>query len=160
MGISVEGGERAGERIGEMAERAANVRPLLETLAAELRAMVDRSFATDSAPDGRPWAPRVQAFRYADGRPARPRTETRPGRGLLEDSGDLRSSISVTVQGGSVVAEAVSGHAAAQQFGTRHMPARPFLPVDRSGPMANGPAGEWFAALPRRVAEYVARGSL
>lgn len=143
-----------------VSQRAADARPVLEALASELRTMVDASFATDTAPDGTPWAPRSQAYRYADGRPARTRTERDPGRGLLESSGGLRSSIGVAVRGLAIVAEATSPHAAFQQFGTRYLPARPFLPLTRGGPMQGGAAGEWFRAIPGRIAAFVARGAL
>jgi phage gpG-like protein len=160
VGIQITGAQRAIAMLKGVADRAKDPGPVLAELASEMRAMVDASFATDTAPDGTPWAPRSQAYRFADGRPARTRTERSPGRGLLESSGALRSSISVNVVGTSIVAEASSSHAAFQQFGTRYMPARSFLPLARGGPMTGGAAGAWFAAIPARIATYVARGTL
>lgn len=157
MEIEATGVEQAAERLDEQAARAADLRPLFSVLAAELQAMTDTAFATDVGPDGVPWAPRAAAVRVSNGRPARARVETRPGRGLLEDSGELRGSISFTVVGGSIVGEASSPHAGYVQRGTRHAPARPFMP---SADMTTGPAAEWFDSLSERVADYIMRGSV
>lgn len=157
MEIEAAGAEEAAERLDEQADRAADLRPLLSVLASELQAMTDAAFATDTGPDGVPWAPRAAAVRVSNGRPARARTETRPGRGLLEDTGELRASISFSVVGGSIVGEASSPHAGYVQRGTRHAPARPFIP---SADMTTGPAAEWFDSLADRVAEYIMRGSV
>lgn len=160
MEIRAQGAEETGRKLEESSGRAADLRPLLAVLSTELQAMADRAFATNTSPDGTPWAPRAAAVRVSDGRPARARTETRPGRDLLEDTGELRGSISVTVSGDTVSLSASSGHAGFIQYGTRYMPARPVLPVTRSGPMTSGPAGEWMDSLPDRIAAYILDGAL
>lgn len=144
--------------IGESAERAADLRPWLAEAETKLRALIDASFDRDASPDGSPWAPRLTTTRYTDGRPARPLTERRPGRPLLQDTGSNRNSISVSVEGDSVIARAVSDHASYLQFGTRHMPARAFLPVTRTGPMTTGPAGELYRQLAESLAKYIVEG--
>ena len=160
MEIEAVGAEETGAKLGDVSERAGDLRPLLTVLGAELRAMTDQAFATNTAPDGTPWAPRAAAVRVADGRPARARTESRPGRDLLEDTGELRASISVTVDAGAVSLVASSGHAGFVQYGTRYMPARPVLPVTSSGPMTSGPGGQWIESLPDRIASYILDGAL
>lgn len=68
-----------------------------------------------------PWAPR-RPSRRDDGHP------------LLIRSGTLLRSIGWRLEGDAAVAVG-SSHAYAlyHQFGTRHMPARPFFPLDRHG---------------------------
>lgn len=157
MPITVQGADKVDRMLRGAASRAADPRPVLAEIGAELERMVSQSFASQTSPDGTPWTPRATSYRYADGRPARPRTETRPGRPLLSESGETRGSVTleVTPRG---VGISVGGRAAIHQFGTRHVPARPFVPVTRSGRMASGPAGAWWASVPRRLAAFIADG--
>lgn len=68
-----------------------------------------------------PWAPRKKSKRD-DGHP------------LLIKSGALRQSIGWKLQGSdTVVIGTDRKYAGYHQFGTKHMPARPFFPVDKSG---------------------------
>lgn len=158
MSIRVTGMDRAERMLSGVADRAKDMRPALDALASDLRAMVDNAFATNTSPDGTPWAPRVSAYRYADGRPARPRSEARGGRDLLERTGDLRGSVTISVTPTGITQTASSGHAAFQQYGTRHAPARPFLPVDRGGPMRGGAAGAFWGRVADTLGRFIAEG--
>lgn len=68
-----------------------------------------------------PWAPRKPSKRD-DGHP------------LLIKSGSLRQSIGYKVVGkDTVVVGTDRKYAGYHQFGTKHMPARPFMPLDENG---------------------------
>lgn len=164
MTVTVTGMDRARELVNGAAERSRRFGPLLEVLTEELRALALESFATERGPSGRAWAPRAAEVRASNGRSGRARSARRAARAagdlLLVRTGELISSIAARVETGAVVVEAMSGHAKAHQFGTRHVPARPFLPVTKRGPLRSGPGGVWWRLLPRRIAAFVARGEL
>ena len=81
-------------------------RGMLEAIAAWLRRTIDRSFAEQRSPEGKPWAP--LSFPYA----------RLKGRGrILERSGRLRRSVRVGIEGDTVFARSDVPYAAAHQFG-------------------------------------------
>lgn len=135
--------------------RVRDLTPVLTAEARRLDALIEQSFDRNTSPDGRAWAPREAASRWSNGRRARPRSDTRPGRDLLERTGALRASISVSASSQSIEAVAAAPYAAYQQA------VRPFMPVDGTGaPMTSGPAGAWLAELPDRIAHYVVTGEV
>ena len=92
----------------------------LKEIGAEVESQVELAF---KHPQYRPspWAPRQKSKRD-DGHP------------LLIKSGALRQSIGWKLQGSdTVVIGTDRKYAGYHQFGTKHMPARPFFPVDKSG---------------------------
>jgi len=101
-----------GARLAAPAELLA---PALPVVAAAL----ERNFAEE----GRPvrWAP--LAPRYAAWKARR----FGAGLRILERTGALRRSISTRVEGNAIVASTDVPYAAFHQFGTRRLPARPFL---------------------------------
>ena len=157
MGVRVTGADEAIASLQGVSDRSRDMSPMLAVLRAELEEMVRQSFASQTSPDGTPWTPRAASYRFRDGRPERPRYDSRQGRPLLEDLGrELR----LTVEGQSFSIELPEGWAGFHQFGARDLPARPALPVDRAGSMKTGPAGAWWAALPGRIGQYVATGEV
>lgn len=87
-------------------------------------AAIERNFDEE----GRPvrWAP--LSARYA----ARKARRFGAGLRILERSGALRRSISTRLEGGALVASTAVPYAAFHQFGTRFIPARPFLVLTQS----------------------------
>ena len=72
-----------------------------------------------------PWAPR--------------KNNADPGRPLLYKSGDLQQNFRSVVTGpDTVVVRTKVEYARYHQTGTKHMPARPFFPVDKSGNLTPG----------------------
>jgi phage gpG-like protein len=157
MSVEITGADEAIAMLDGVAERARDMQPMLDVLRSEIEAMARASVASQTSPDGTPWAPRQAAYRWRNGREARPRKDARQGRPLLEYvAGEMR----ITYGGGSFTIELPEAFASYHQFGARDLPAREVLPIDRGGPMTTGVAGAWWEALPERLAEYVATGEV
>ena len=82
-------------------------------------AAIERNFDEEGWPV--PWAP--LSARYAAYKARR----FGAGLRILERSGALRRSISTRLEGGALVASTDVPYAAFHQYGTRRLPARPFL---------------------------------
>ena len=85
----------------------------------------------------------TQAIRTVSLRPATwpPRKPSKrdDGHPLLIKSGDMRQSISWKLDGeDTVVVGSSKEYARYHQEGTKHMPARPFFPIDRNGQLVPG----------------------
>lgn len=108
----------------------------LEGIGAEAASLAGRAFRSESLrPE--PWAPRKPS-KHDDGHP------------LLIRSGALRQSVGWRLEGaGAVAVGSDREYAAYHQFGTKNMPARPFLPFDRDG----NPAPRFMRKIQRRVQE-------
>lgn len=134
------------DQVRAIADRLANMTPIMRIVAIDVKALVDRSFQTGAAPDGTAWAPHSQTT--IDRR--------RVGRGsgaarLLLDTGRLRRSITAVASRTGVVFGTNLVYAPAQQFGNPSnkmfgkapapIPARPFLPISRDG-LSFKPASE------------------
>jgi phage gpG-like protein len=95
-------------------------------IANRLRNLTDEAFDEERAYDGTPWARLDDATIRAKG-----------SERILWDEGILRDSLSArstrtaaTVGVGATSGEEEFPYGAAHQFGTRHLPERPFLPLD------------------------------
>lgn len=90
--------------------------------------VVAAAIERDFDEEGRPvrWAP--LSARYAAWKARR----FGAGLRILERSGALRRSISTRIEGGALVASTAVPYAAFHQFGTRFIPARPFLVLTES----------------------------
>ena len=78
----------------------------------------------------------TEAFRNPNYRPSpwAPRKDTKATHPLLIKSGDLRQNFRSVVTGpDTVVVGTKVKYAGYHQFGTKHMPARPFFPIDKYG---------------------------
>lgn len=136
MGVVVEGLEELRADIAEAAAMAADPRPALEAWAVDLEALVDRSFASQTTPEGRSWAPRRMTTRSRVGGPEHPRRRV-PGRPLGVESGAMRASIGVDVTPRAVVLDVPAPQAAFFAGGTRYQPARSFVPTSDEGASAS-----------------------
>jgi phage gpG-like protein len=101
------------------AAAAADRRPLLAAMGEAVKSLASQAF-TDPAKRPEAWAPRAD-------------TEPHP---LLQKSTLLRKSIRViSLSNSQVTIGSDRPYAAAQQFGTADIPARPYLPFHQSGQM-------------------------
>jgi phage gpG-like protein len=165
---------RAARMLAEVRARALDMTPLLQALTEEAQVMAEQAFASERSPAGRAWAPRAEESRAAAatlgpvraGRlgaaARRARSSARQsGNRLLYSTGALAGSISVYLEGPrTLVLWASSDHAAVHQWGSRKagIPARPFFPMSRRGPVRSGPGGQWLRLLPGRVRQWITRG--
>lgn len=105
-------------------QRLAQTETLLAGALPVVAAAIERNFDEE----GRPvrWAP--LAARYAAYKARRFGSGLR----ILERSGGLRRSITTRLEAGALVASSGVPYAAFHQFGTRRLPARPFLALTES----------------------------
>ena len=106
----------------------------LLSIGAEIKSQAERAFRHPQYRPS-PWAPRKETYKHVvnkrTGKGKFKRTDTWP---LLIKSGKLRQSISFKLEGtDAVVVGSDAKYAPFHQFGTKHMPARPFFPLDKSG---------------------------
>ena len=108
-----------GEALGTLrllATKGEDLTPMLDELGQDEVARVVQRFEQSRSPDGTAW----QALK----RP-RPRGGDRP----LQDTGVLMGSITAQVHGNTLQIGTATDYAHYHQFGTQHIPARPFLGV-------------------------------
>jgi len=138
-----------------MSTRAINLSAVLAPLAQDLRTLIDNSFQQSRSPGGddwRPLSPRTIA-RRRHGSGSGPRAKP------LIDTGRLRNSLQVVAQPRSIQFGTSVEYAGPQQFGTKTIPARPFLPVTGSGEFMNaGPAEAWLDEAAEMIADYIETG--
>lgn len=152
MSVTVKGLDEAVEYTDAVARRLRDMTPLTRVLAADVKTLIDDSFEQSRSPDGSPWealAPSTVARRRQG--------SSKP----LVDTGTLRGSVSARGTAEGVMFGAGASYGPFHQFGTRTVPARPFLPVTPSGQfMRSGPAATELAAIKRAFIEYLKTGRI
>ena len=148
-------------------QRLTDLSPATKVGAEIMKKLIDDSFRLQRDPWGGAWksfSPNTLKAR-------------RKGRGkgsakLLIDTGVLRNSISAVGEPQAIVfgsiyegrrnanGAEVAGYGRAQQFGTAHIPARPFLPVKdgRFEAPPGTPAGRALAKIRRVIVQYIIKG--
>lgn len=156
----VEGLGEAIQALAEIEARMLDMRPVLEVIGQDIRALVDDSFESESAPDGEKWASltektikRKRAFNTGDG-----------AFKILQEHGTLRGSINTQAESSSLLIGSNVPYSTAHQLGTDRMPARPFLPFEESGDgfvfMQGGPAGQASERIREQIATWIAEGRI
>ena len=118
-------------KLEQLAKKGQNLKPLMAEVANLLQQTTEESFDNQASPDGTPWAD------------LDPKTEKRKKGKPLYESGRMQESLSVfstaTSAGLGFNAKAQNGYPypAVHQFGSEHVPARPFLPIDDDGDIAD-----------------------
>ena len=157
MPLSVRGLEESKDADEEMAERAGNLTPVLQVLAQDLKTVVDNAFDQSKSPGGAPWKPLAESTlkRRRSGKGRGPKAKPLIDTARLRNSANTRA-LPRAIQFGSNVE-----YAAAQQFGTGRIPARPFLPVEPTGEFTQrGPAEAWLREAEEAIANYIETGAL
>lgn len=152
-------GEVAGELQG-IAERLADMRPIMEVLAADVRTLMDDSFNQLRSPTGEPWRHLSEATESINPRRRGGRPEN--------DTGRLRGSMTAQADQHGVLFGSNTLYAAAQNFGNPNnrlfggklapVPARPFLPVNANG-VTLEPA-DWWDEKIRMVEHWIVTGEV
>lgn len=110
----------------DLVSKLKNPRPLLVEVAGVIKAdITERITTTKVDPDGNPWEPWAQSTatrRARDGSWAR---------GLLWNSGALLDSLVEKIEPKRAVVTATAPYAGFLQYGTRNMPARPFVGISQ-----------------------------
>ena len=142
---------RVREKVEGWEKRAKNLEPVLKGRAEALRTVVVRdAFGQSQTPQGQEWIPikpaTVERRRQGSAKP-------------LIDTGTLRGSITASSTKNTIrvgVSGAANAYAAFHQFGTKHIPARPFIPTG----LDSGPAAKWAARAKRRIIRYIVEGKV
>ena len=114
--VSTDGLDEALLKLRMLAAKGEDLSPMLDELGQDEVARVVQRFEQSRSPDGTAW----QALK----RP-RPRGGDRP----LQDTGVLMGSITAQVHGNILQIGTATDYAHYHQFGTQHIPVRPFLGV-------------------------------
>lgn len=156
-------------RLSGMMARMQDLAPVLASQAQLLETMIRKDvFGGEQAPDGSPWEP------LAETTVARRRRGKKKGRRIvkpLQDTRELYQSIGAragktSLFFGLYAKGGMGGNLRMKldvhQYGTRHVPARPFLPLlpDGTPYFGDGPAAKWHARMVERVQRYIATGRL
>ena len=97
-----------------------------------IEGLIAREFSTQTDPDGNGWQAPARDY----------------GHPLLDDTGRLKGSWKVTVDGDSVIMSNSTPYSGYQQFGTRRIPARRMVPVEDLPP-------SWIEAIDAAVSRYI-----
>ena len=105
----------------------------LTEIGQEVQSRATRAFRTPAMRPA-PWAPRKPTYIVTVNRKTRKKTRKLDDHPLLIKTGALRQSIVWELVSGDAVRIGTDRkYAGYHQLGTKHMPARPFLPVDDKG---------------------------
>ena len=110
--VSTDGLDEALGTLRLLAAKGKNLSPMLDELGQDEKARVLMRFENSTAPDGTRW----DELTSRDGQP-------------LMDTGVLYGSITAQVHGNTLQVGTATDYAHYHQFGTQHIPARPFLGV-------------------------------
>jgi phage virion morphogenesis protein len=115
-----------------------DLKPIMESIGEYMLTRTREGFDDETAPNGQKWAPlaaatirdkqRRQKGGTTRGR-SRSRTNARPS-DILKDAYLLRDTIAYQATTASVAVGTPQGYGVHHQYGTRRMPARPFLGVN------------------------------
>ncbi len=161
MRVTASGVEGVIAELDALAERTANLAPVLEVAARDTQTLIDDSFRKSRSPDGTMWAPLAPST-IAKRRARYGARRTRVIKTLV-NTGILRNSIYSTDAQTSLLFGTNIEYAPYHQFGSGRMH-RPFLPVDKSGAgyvlMTGGAAGRHWRDVRRMVIEYIRTGRI
>jgi phage virion morphogenesis protein len=140
-------------KLAQLATITTNLRPALTDIGEALKIQIDRYFATQTGPDGKPWAANqlstTQAYlKQRGGYSKKTGNINAKGKALLGSkkvlqgiTGDLRRSIYWQAAQTSLTIGSPKAYAAIHQYGgpfkawgrtTLTMPSRPFMPIDEN----------------------------
>lgn len=153
IAITVRGLDEALRELDDATGRLADLTPVMQVIAEDVKTLIDDSFEESRKPNGRPWAPlapeTVKRRRNNSNKP-------------LIDTGVLRNSINARPGPRSVRFGTNVPYAEWHQFGTESIIARPFFPVDEAGREweQSGPAGEELERIVETITRYIMTGEI
>ena len=110
-------------------KRGKNMQPLTAQIAGHLYTLTDEAFAVESAYDGTPWARLADSTIEAKGHNVMLHVKE----GRIRERMTMYSDNTSAVVGTNVVSDGGYPFPAVHQFGSEHVPARPYLPFDEHG---------------------------
>lgn len=168
MGIDIKvddrGMQKLAGRVGKIEERLKDLTPVMRGRAAALDSVIQRQvFGKSQSPEGDKWLPSfAKSGRTKHG--GSTFRAVKKGKTLI-DTGNLKDSIATqgTKEGVLVgLSGSATRYGLVHQFGGKHHPERPFLPVDETGTvlLKRGPMAEWAKRFAERVSRYLVSGKV
>ena len=156
MAVSYPGGkspDKAARAWGAMMRRSENLTPAMKVGAESIQRLIQKTFQTSASPTGEKWD---------DLDPETIKRRRKKSNIPLVDTGKLRLSMATSYGARTITFGTNTKYAGFQQFGTRYIPARPFLPITRSGELTDnaGPAKLVFDRIFQSVGNYIVNGKL
>lgn len=156
MGVSYPGGkspDKAARAFAAMMRRSENLTPAMKVGAESIQRLIQKTFQTSASPTGEKWD---------DLDPETIKRRRKKSNIPLVDTGKLRLSMATSYGARTINFGTNTKYAGFHQFGTRRIPARPFLPITRAGELTDdaGPAKLVFDRIFRSVGNYIVNGKL
>lgn len=156
MAVSYPGGkspDKAARAFAAMMRRSENLTPAMKVGAESIQRLIQKTFQTSASPTGEKWD---------DLDPETIKRRRKKSNIPLVDTGKLRLSMATSYGARTINFGTNTKYAGFQQFGTRYIPARPFLPITRSGELTDdaGPAKLVFNRILQSVGNYIVNGKL
>ena len=135
-----------------MMRRSENLTPAMKVGAESIQRLIQKTFQTSASPTGEKWD---------DLDPETIKRRRKKSNIPLVDTGKLRLSMATSYGARTITFGTNTKYAGFQQFGTRRIPARPFMPITAQGELTMaGPAKIVFDRISRQVGSYIVNGKL
>jgi phage gpG-like protein len=139
-------------KITAMAARTQDMTPAMKVGAEAVKRLITKPYNDYVSPGGVPWKPLA---------PATIAKRSENSASPLNDTTDLKKSTNTASGARSIFFFATAKYAGFQQFGTRTIPARPFLPITRNGELVEtGQAGIVFDRIFKSVGNFIINGKV
>lgn len=140
-------------KMSAMMKRTQDMTPAMKVGAQAIQRLMAKTFDNSASPTGQKWdALSEQTIERRRKQSSTP----------LVDTGRLRASMATSYGARNINFGTNVNYAGFQQFGTRHIPARPFMPITRSGDLTDdaGPAKVVFDRIAAQVGSFIVNGRL
>lgn len=140
-------------KMSAMMKRTQDMTPAMKVGAQAIQRLMAKTFDNSASPTGQKW----DALSKETVKRRRKQSST-----PLVDTGRLRASMATFYGARTINFGTNVGYAGFQQFGTRYIPARPFMPITRSGDLTDdaGPAKLVFDRIAAQVGSFIVNGRL
>jgi phage gpG-like protein len=140
-------------KLSAMAARTQDMTPAMRVGAEAVKRLITKPYNDYVSPGGVPWKLPLA--------PSTIKKRRKKSASPLNDTSDLKKSTNTASGARSIFFFATAKYAGFQQFGTRTIPARPFLPIERNGELVQtGQAGVVFGRIFRSVGNYIVNGKV
>jgi phage gpG-like protein len=156
MGVTYPPGrspEDLARKMSAMMKRTQDMTPAMKVGAEAIDRLMKKSFDVSRSPTDIGWAPLTDETIKK-----RRKNSSTP----LVDTGMLRKRTVARAGARTIYFSSNVAYAGYQQFGTRYIPARPFMPITRSGDLTDdaGPAKLVFDRIAAQVGSFIINGRL
>lgn len=140
-------------KMSAMMKRTQDMTPAMKVGAEAIARLMQKTFDNSASPTGVKWKP------LSDKTIAKRRKGSSTP---LVDSNKLREATVARGGARTIYFSSNRAYAGFQQFGTRYIPARPFMPITRSGELTDdaGPAKVVFDRIAAQVGSFIVNGRI